>query len=69
MWAMQDADQDYLKYHTNFFVATMTDILPQPAHDDHYNALFFDMHVERRVAGLQVSGPGGPSPAPASTSP
>ena len=55
MWALQDADKDYLDNHTNFFVSTTSDLLPLPAHDDHYNALFFDMHVERRVAGLQIT--------------
>jgi type II secretory pathway pseudopilin PulG len=66
MWAVQDADKDYLDNHTNFFVSTTSDLLPLPAHDDHYNALFFDMHVERRVAGLQITEPvpNPPSPTP-----
>jgi prepilin-type N-terminal cleavage/methylation domain-containing protein len=62
MWAIQDADLDYLENHTNFFVSTTSDLLPLPAHDDHYNALFFDMHAERRVAGMQISEPAPPSP-------
>ena len=53
--AMQDADKDYLDHHTDFFVTTTGDLLPLPAHDDHYNALFFDLHAERRVAGLQIT--------------
>jgi type II secretory pathway pseudopilin PulG len=62
MWAMQDADQDYINNRTNFFDSSVKDLLPFPAHDDHYNALFFDMHAERRVAGLHVT-----EPAPTST--
>ena len=64
MWAMQDADKDYLDNHTNFFVSTTSDLLPLPAHDDHYNALFFDMHVERRVAGLSITEPVRSTPTP-----
>ncbi|MDR3405353.1 MAG: type II secretion system protein [Chthoniobacter sp.] len=67
MWALQDADQEYVKQHTNFFTGTMDDLLPHPAHDDHYNALFFDLHVERRVAGLAITEPapsGTPAPNP-----
>jgi len=64
MWAMQDADLDYLENHTNFFVSTTSDLLPLPAHDDHYNALFVDMHAERREAGLHITEPAPPPPNP-----
>jgi type II secretory pathway pseudopilin PulG len=72
MWAMQDADQSYVTSHTNFFHADVTGLLPNSAHVDHYNALFFDSHAESRVAGLQVLVPATPAPstpAPSSGSP
>jgi type II secretory pathway pseudopilin PulG len=69
MWAIQDADQDYLLHHTNFYFASAEDLLPLPAHDDHYNALFFDLHAERRKAGLRISEPVSASSTPASSAP
>jgi prepilin-type N-terminal cleavage/methylation domain-containing protein len=71
MWAIQDGDQDYVLNHTNFFSGSVSNLLPLPAHVDHYNALFFDFHVAPREAGLQITEPGGGSsgstPAPSSS--
>jgi len=72
MWAIQDGDQDYVLHHTNFFTGDVANLLPLPAHVDHYNALFFDFHAAPRQAGLQImepaSGPSGASsPAPTNT--
>jgi prepilin-type N-terminal cleavage/methylation domain-containing protein len=64
MWALQDADQNYLQI-TNGFQTTTDNLLPLPAHEDHYNALFFDMHVAPRTANLVVSeNKGTPTPPP-----
>jgi type II secretory pathway pseudopilin PulG len=64
MWAVQDADQDYME-KTNFFHAPTDNLLPLPAHGDHYNALFWDMHVAPRIANLVVAEKEGtPTPAP-----
>jgi prepilin-type N-terminal cleavage/methylation domain-containing protein len=68
MWAMQDADQAYVASHTNFFTGSVNDVLPLPAHEDHYNALFFDFHVASRTAGLSITEPAaGSTPAPSTT--
>ena len=57
MWLMQDGDQDYVDNHQTGFdsTANIGGLLPLPAHVDHYNALFFDFHVEPRVPGLMIS--------------
>jgi len=57
MWLMQDGDQNYVTNHQVGFdsTANISGLLPMPAHADHYNALFFDFHVESRVPNLSVT--------------
>jgi prepilin-type N-terminal cleavage/methylation domain-containing protein len=59
MWLMQDGDQDYVDNHQVGFDSTSNigGLLPLPAHVDHYNALFFDFHVEPRVPSLSITPP------------
>jgi prepilin-type N-terminal cleavage/methylation domain-containing protein len=59
MWLMQDGDQDYVNNHQVGFDSTsnISNLLPLPAHVDHYNALFFDFHVEPRVPSLSITPP------------
>jgi len=57
MWLMQDGDQNYVTNHQVGFdsTANISGLLPMPAHADHYNALFFDFHVESRVPNLAIT--------------
>jgi prepilin-type processing-associated H-X9-DG protein len=54
---MQDGDQNYVTNHQVGFdsTANISGLLPMPAHVDHYNALFFDFHVESRVPSLAIT--------------
>lgn len=46
LWAIKDADQAYFR-EINAWTDSLGDLLPAPAHGNHRNALFHDLHVGR----------------------